>query len=68
MFTTGKAYEDDVARYIAQTHLNVANGLVVSSKNIKEDRIAVIRAILGKQSKSANTKHKLQSFLERDDD
>ena len=64
MFTTGQAFEGDVARYIAQTHLNVANGLVVSSKNIKEDRIAVNRAIL----KSANTKHKLQSFLERDDD
>ena len=63
MFTTGKTYEGEVARYITQTHLNVANGLVVSSKNIKEDRIAVIRAILGKQSKSSNTKNKLQSFL-----
>ena len=68
MFTTGKTITDEVERYIYQTHLNVANGQVVSIKNIKEDRKALVKAILSEHFKSPNTKNKLKSFLELDDD
>ena len=68
MFTTGKTIIDEVEKYIYQTHLNVANGQIVSIKNIKEDRKALVKAILSKHFKSPNTKNKLQSFLELDDD
>ena len=69
MFTTGKTLIGEVERYITQTHLNVANGLVISSKNIKEDKHAFIREKLHKYSKSPpHTNNKLQSFLKNNDD
>jgi len=69
MFNTSKTYEGEVSRYITQTHLNVASGLVISSKNIKEDKLTFIREKLRKYSKSpSHTENKLQSFLENDDD
>ena len=68
IFTTGKTIIDEVEKYIYQTHLNVANGQIVSIKNIKEDRKALVKAILSKHFKSPNTKNKLQSFLELYDD